>query len=476
MKRISLIFALPLLFSFVLFFASLGHAANAANVLTYEEWSSLSEEGQLQYLKGLQSVVSGMDERSEYFAKEASSSSRSPASTGARGVMGGKAIQEVKELTTRPIKPAETDAAAKIANRKMTEIDALVDQATKAPPNERATLLKKAAEMTEETRFGLMKIQNSSSFEESYKKWKDTQFELELKVRSAKKILDNKDVSLTAKLDRIAEVDTNFNKVSALAAQGKAQSPETKKFVTIALGDKKTYLKAEKDYAEALAPMASKTNLKKDEFFRCMYAGFVLKENCKAPSVLPGDMNLLGINKENFICDKSQVLCNPLLFGGNLSCPLVDVKKEKDPAKNKEAIAANAKCLNQMTGQCQPKSRSATSECLKNANKIPGNLQITAALIHANPKEWNEYANSFHGLCDESKIDKNAFTKKKGEVHRQDQERVENDIALTCEWARTRLAKLRDEAGIDLKAINTTKIKVEKKTVTSDKKEAAGKK
>src|SRR5690606_19953719 len=65
-----------------------------------------------------------------------------------------------------------------------------------------------------------------------------------------------------------------------------------------------------------------------DEFFRCMYAGFILKSGPgRAPASLQEDLKEVP----NLKCSSPQVLCNPLLFGAKTDCsPEVLVSARKD--------------------------------------------------------------------------------------------------------------------------------------------------
>jgi hypothetical protein len=192
---------------------------------------------------------------------------------------------------------------------------------------------------------------------------------------------------------------------------------------------------------------------KSSEFFRCMYAGYIIKSGiCRAPSALPSDVKLPGVTADNFNCE-SQVSCNPLLFGG--TCPPEDLTKaltDKDGGK---------KCLAEMKGLCVDISATATHDCFEKANSDKQNLQITSLLIAASPEAWTQYTESFRQLCDEERIVDNAFLQKKGIARRTNSETVKQDVLKTCNWARERLVQLRDEFKSDTKLKSLDKAKLD---------------
>ncbi len=418
---------------------SVARAQTAPLLLNYQEWSALPSSEQIQYLKELQKVMAGMDERSEFFAKAQAdmAPSRAPASA-----------------------PKEDLSAeyATVTENNLITADQLLK---KGNPTE----VKKAAGLIEKTRYGISMITQPPVARDSYKKWMVVRDEL-FKEKMAS-ISDDK--AQITKVDNIFNTltlaSTNITKTEKLLAEQKLDSP-TYKILAAQIANNKAALKgasaefrknevaytaAKEDYKKAIALLPKK---KDGDFFRCMYAGFILKEDCKAPSKLPKDLKLVGITPNNFGCDKSLVLCNPLIFGGAASCP-VDAMKDKDKA---------AECLSEMKGFCKPKSSSATHDCLDEAEKSPNNLENTSLLIHANPEAWNDYTNSFHSLCDEEKISQNIFARKKGDKARDNEDHVKKDIAKTCDWARERLLKLRTSSKIDLKKIDSTKLEQGQKT------------
>ncbi len=433
-----------------LVFSERAHAETAPLLLNYQEWSALPAVEQTQYLKELQKVMAGMDEQSEFFAKTRieAAASRAPAST--------------------PVDASEQ--YSRVSENNLEKAEALLRNAEQIKDSKKKTAeIKKAAALIEKTRYGISLITQDRLASDTYRKWAAVRNNLEKK----------KTDSVSAELAQIEKIDNIFLTVNRsqnaivssekLLAKERAGTQEynilsarianSKTALKVARDElrknKEAFLAAQEDYKKAAELLPKKDA---GEFFRCMYAGFVLKKDCKAPSQLPKDLDLVGITADNYTCDKSLVLCNPLIFGGAASCP-VDAKADKKAA---------AKCLSEMKGFCKPKSSSATRDCLEEAEKSPNNLENTALLIHANPKAWDDYTNSFHSLCDEEKISQNAFSKKKGKHPRSDEEHVKNDIAKTCDWARERLLKLRTEAKIDTKKIDASKLEVGQKKAPTE--------
>ena len=426
-------------------FSGFAMAETGPLLLNYQEWSSLSPDQQLQYLKDLQQVMASMDQRSEFFAqaKSETASTRAPASASV-------------DLSEQYVTVTENNLLT--ADQTLKNADKIKDTKKKT------TELKKAAQIIEQSRYGISLIKDERLAAATYKKWTVVRKDLvkeklnpplaEIgrieKVDNIFKTLSRASTTIASSEKLLAKSTPGtleYNKLSAEIANNKAAlkgaAEEFKK-------NKADFSSAQTAYSAAAAKLSKK---KDGDFFRCMYAGFVLKGDCKAPTQLPKDLKLVGITPDHFSCDKSLVLCNPLIFGGAGSCPVVPkMKKQTD-----------AKCLIDMKGFCKPKSNSATKDCLEEAEKSPHNLENTALLIHANPDAWNEYTNSFHELCDEEKIAQNSFTKKKGSKNRTDQDHVKQDIEKTCGWARERLLKLRNDVKIDLKKIDSTKLDVGQK-------------
>lgn len=172
--------------------------------------------------------------------------------------------------------------------------------------------------------------------------------------------------------------------------------------------------------------------------YRCMYAGFVIKEDpCRGPSQLPEGMSFKGIDAASFVCEADEILCNPLLFGVVAECEL---KADAEEAKNTE-------CLAQAKPLCVPRGKYATRECATRSAGDKG-LESAATLIKMNPEVWRDYRISFYELCDDEMIAFNGF------VHRKNgdstiPERTLTDVRQTCENAKGRLTKLVNDYRVD---------------------------
>lgn len=167
-------------------------------------------------------------------------------------------------------------------------------------------------------------------------------------------------------------------------------------------------------------------------FYRCMYAGFVLKQDpCKGPHELPADVKLEGIAREQLACPRDEVLCNPLLFGLKASCDLMPFDSSKKD------------CLAKSGPICIHRSVSATSDCAAISNDQ--SLSAAAALIGANGAAWNDYLTSFYELCDDEKIAVNGFADVKDGAPREVPERTRTDIRQTCAHAKEQLKRVAEK-------------------------------
>lgn len=172
--------------------------------------------------------------------------------------------------------------------------------------------------------------------------------------------------------------------------------------------------------------------------YRCMYSGFVIKEDpCRGPAELPSDMTFKGINSSSFLCEDDQIMCNPLLFGVVADCEL---KADGEESKNME-------CLGQARPLCMPRDKYATQNCATQSASDKS-LESAALLIKMNPALWRDYRISFFELCDDEMIAFNGF------VHRKNgestvPEKTLNDVRQTCSSAKSRLAELVNTYRID---------------------------
>jgi hypothetical protein len=191
---------------------------------------------------------------------------------------------------------------------------------------------------------------------------------------------------------------------------------------------------AEKAKAEiALAKVIDKI------LYRCMYAGFVIKSGkCVAPQELP--WNLSGVDAKNFKCTNGTVMCNPFVFG-------VDVTKcDWKAAKDKpEEIK---KCLETSKPFCTPRDRFATKNCSSLSNTDAA-AETAVYLIRdgeENKKAFNEFSQNFSDLCDENMIDYNNYGRKN--LGKAAKAVIAKEISRTCKAARTRLLAVKEKYNI----------------------------
>ncbi len=168
-------------------------------------------------------------------------------------------------------------------------------------------------------------------------------------------------------------------------------------------------------------------------YYRCMYAGFVIKSDpCVAPKKVP--WNLTGINLDKFECTQDTVMCNPLLFGVNVSsCDWKSAKENPDKIKE---------CLLESKPFCTPRDSAATKNCAKLSNTDVA-LE-TAVYLNKNSKDnekvFAEFGTQFTQLCDEKMINYNNYGKKRRSTS--SRETIRRDIEVTCENARKRLKEV----------------------------------
>lgn len=177
---------------------------------------------------------------------------------------------------------------------------------------------------------------------------------------------------------------------------------------------------------------SDKSKAPESKFYRCMYAGFVIENgpNCMAPQAPPWPLTSIDQNK--FMCVGKTVLCNPLIFGVDVS----DCDWQKTKNSGLTAIQA---CLKKSKPICTPPAWNATSNCAQASNKDSA-LESAVHLINDsqdNKKHFQDFLEQFTLLCYKDMIDLNAFT------NRKDKKRVVNDIKRTCEHARARLDKIK---------------------------------
>lgn len=189
---------------------------------------------------------------------------------------------------------------------------------------------------------------------------------------------------------------------------------------------------AHKNVKSEKATIANQEPASKDErsdaFYRCMYAGFVIKNHpCMAPSDLPWDLK--GLDTAKFKCDKGSVMCNPFLFGFKTSCDWSKAADEK----------STAACFQDAKPFCVKPGLYATKNC--NDNSTSDSAKDAAVhLIDNNREAFNLYSKSFGELCNKQLINFNSY---EGQRKPKNMARTKADIKRTCDNARIRMQEIR---------------------------------
>lgn len=163
-----------------------------------------------------------------------------------------------------------------------------------------------------------------------------------------------------------------------------------------------------------------------DAYYRCMYAGFVIKNHpCVAPSKLP--WSLQGLDEEGFICSNGAIMCNPFLFGFKSTCDWSNSSNEN----------GKKECYEKAQPHCVRPGLYATKNCGEISNN---NTSVEAAvhLIHKNPMAFNQYGKSFDDLCNKHLINFNSYA-----GHSKNAARTKSDITRTCDSARKRMDEIK---------------------------------
>lgn len=167
--------------------------------------------------------------------------------------------------------------------------------------------------------------------------------------------------------------------------------------------------------------------------YRCMYAGFVIKNHpCLAPSQLPWDLK--GLNSASFVCKNGTVMCNPFLFGFKTSC---DWSKATDD-KGTQA------CYEKAQPHCVKPGLYATKNCGEASNNDSA-LEAAVHLINNNPEAFNSYSQSFGDLCQKGLINLNSY---EGQLKPKNTARTKADIKRTCDSARSRMKEIRQRYNV----------------------------
>lgn len=175
----------------------------------------------------------------------------------------------------------------------------------------------------------------------------------------------------------------------------------------------------------------------------CMYAGnILLGSSCEPPTALPEylqekfkDKSIL--DPEKFKCKQGQALCNPLLFGFDFDAKTPDEVKTKC-----EDIAQIKNCFQYSVPICIPADVTATRIC-KKKTESEKYIKRAQELIKAKPEAFTIFTENYKTICDKDFIDKNRFVYQDSSGKpRSNSTYYRDDILNTCEGAASRFDKL----------------------------------
>lgn len=197
---------------------------------------------------------------------------------------------------------------------------------------------------------------------------------------------------------------------------------------------------------------------KEQKYYRCMHSGWVVDgEHCVAPTSLPKEWGIDGLNPEKIRCDATQSMCNPIIFG-------LDLPKGCDSLSKKKECSLGAKPF------CATKTLWPTEECytLANANSNRGTKVAAEIYAEIKPKLLEDYSKKMKNLCKKENIENNPAVSTKNGKPRSDKSKqaVIDDITKTCEWA--------DKQVVALNEIHKSLFTVEKAEKPKDNKPATG--
>lgn len=191
---------------------------------------------------------------------------------------------------------------------------------------------------------------------------------------------------------------------------------------------------AEKAPSQQRPRVEPKNQTASEEYSACMYAGFILKGSvCRAPRKLDSTFSLLSPEEQKkFVCaEANQLICNPLLFGFQTEC---DLKKE-----------SIQKCLQTGTPVCINPAADATTQC-REKTKSDRYYELAVAMIQADPKMLDNYLKEFAELCDPQNLNKNKIIYRTSRgLKRKNSENIRTDIEKTCSIAKPRLLEIQSK-------------------------------
>lgn len=434
----------------VIFVSPLAQAQ--ALFLTHNEWSRLSPQLQKKYIKELQGVFTEMDEQSPFFA--AAKTKRNPATI---------TSQSDSPYTTRQY----LAAAARSLARAQQLFQKIKNSASSEDQQEAQAVLTEAIQNLGRARVALGDTFSSGERGQSYQRWLELMRQLE-QIRGISVAGNNpRQGFFDAEVAKLKEMDRKFPHQNQ--QENLVDAPTRSYYYSRQLDRPPTASTTRASLPTAPATVIGTTTAVSagttaptpllsisapDEFFACMYAGFVVTEDpCRAPSQLQESLKLTQLKKENWSCPSPQMICNPLIFGAKTTCSAEELKLSRENQPGSEP--ARKKCLDDFRSLCISPSRSATHDCKELSRQDPKTYEAAALLIQTHPEAWTQYTDHFSKLCDQEKIKSNRFTQQR-------EDWVTEDVRKTCDWARQQLLKLREQFQLDLKKIDKAKVEAQK--------------
>lgn len=418
--------------------ASNSNLEKKSRFLSHQEWSNLSFAKQKKYLKGLQEIFAKMDERSDFFA-QTSSETRSPSSS-----FRLHSIESNAQISLQIARGETSKAESQLRNGNKEQA---LDYYMTSMRN-----LGKA-------RIQIFTLVNEDNKNKLFAEWTS----IYESNRSLQQRLQ--DPVSKSEIERLNQTHQRFSKADYWDQNNQDQQPDVAYYFSDYVPRARTMSPAMATAASrpavahipapppstlatpptspktsSIPPTAASTVQVSDEFFLCMYGGFIIKTgSCRGQTELPTDMRFNGVSIEKFNCEAPTILCNPLLFGARTSCPaekLSAIREKKSQA---------SECLPNFEKLCTLPSISATKDCQGLSQKDPRSLDVAVILIENNPQIWSNYTKSFDLLCNKEKINLNLFTQMKEGEKRANEEYLKQDIRKTCAWANEQLLKLKEK-------------------------------
>ncbi len=451
---------LVFLFSFQTYAAAIVEEAETPILLTYEQFSHLTNAEQKTYVKKLREIMEEMSAAFPELAREISARSSFFAqmwSLNFQTALGEEtdsipieAIESyVKYANGEARKYSQNITQTKISNLSEKEKGLLVEQYRQSlywsasaaaqtynitDKNIREQLLKNYVNPTkkkiEDTEERVKQFANEAEYSEA----RDQYF----KKAHRGELLPGQDGfpsgALLAYGERLNPHSNLANTPDKIEVPKAAKADDEKKIPPVEnkVENKKTENKDEKKIEKKISAKKNTAteilNTSNSSYYRCMYAGFILKNGpvCMAPSTLPWDLD--GLDKKTFICENGTIMCNPFLFGFKTNCDWGDaIEKNKTDA-----------CMKSATPYCVKTGLYATKNCGSISNNESA-LQAAVQLINRNIAAFNQFGVSFGELCNKGLIDFNSYKGKRTPINIK---KTKNDIKRTCDSARVRMAEI----------------------------------